>query len=118
VGGLLDLVADGETGLLVPPRDVPALREALEALRGRPRAAGRLGGGAAPARGRGAAARRPRAAVPHGRGRTRACARALRLAGSHGRDPDSLRSGPFGRATVTVTVTATVTVTGPREYRR
>lgn len=32
VGGLLDLVADGETGLLVPPRDVPALREALERL--------------------------------------------------------------------------------------
>jgi len=34
VGGLLDLVADGETGLLVPPRDVPALREALERLIG------------------------------------------------------------------------------------
>ena len=34
VGGLLDLVADGETGLLVPPRDVPALREALERLLG------------------------------------------------------------------------------------
>ncbi len=32
VGGLLDLVADGETGLLVPPRDVPALRRALERL--------------------------------------------------------------------------------------
>jgi glycosyltransferase involved in cell wall biosynthesis len=32
VGGLLDLVADGETGLLVPPRDVPALRGALERL--------------------------------------------------------------------------------------
>ena len=32
VGGLLDLVADGETGLLVPPRDVPALRSALERL--------------------------------------------------------------------------------------
>jgi glycogen(starch) synthase len=34
VGGLLDLVADGETGLLVPPRDVPALRAALERLIG------------------------------------------------------------------------------------
>jgi glycosyltransferase involved in cell wall biosynthesis len=33
-GGLLDLVVDGETGLLVPPRDVGALREALERLLG------------------------------------------------------------------------------------
>ena len=32
VGGLLDLVVDGETGLLVPPRDPPALRAALERL--------------------------------------------------------------------------------------
>jgi glycosyltransferase involved in cell wall biosynthesis len=32
VGGLLDLVVDGETGLLVPPCDVPALRGALERL--------------------------------------------------------------------------------------
>jgi glycogen(starch) synthase len=32
VGGLLDLVADEETGLLVPPRDVPALRAALKRL--------------------------------------------------------------------------------------
>ncbi len=31
-GGLLDLVVDGETGLLVPPRDVGALRAALERL--------------------------------------------------------------------------------------
>jgi len=29
VGGLIDLVADGETGLLVPPRDPAALRAAL-----------------------------------------------------------------------------------------
>jgi glycosyltransferase involved in cell wall biosynthesis len=29
---LLDLVVDGETGLLVPPRDVGALRAALERL--------------------------------------------------------------------------------------
>ena len=32
VGGLLDLVVDGETGLLVPPREVDALRAALERL--------------------------------------------------------------------------------------
>jgi glycosyltransferase involved in cell wall biosynthesis len=34
VGGLLDAVVDGETGLLVPPGDVPALRRALERLLG------------------------------------------------------------------------------------
>jgi glycosyltransferase involved in cell wall biosynthesis len=32
VGGLLDLVQDGETGLLVPPRDVSRLRAALQHL--------------------------------------------------------------------------------------
>jgi glycosyltransferase involved in cell wall biosynthesis len=32
VGGLLDLVVDGQTGLLVPPRDTAALRAALERL--------------------------------------------------------------------------------------
>ncbi len=32
VGGLLDLVVDGETGLLAPPGDVSALRAALERL--------------------------------------------------------------------------------------
>ena len=32
VGGLLDLVVDGETGILVPPRDPAALRAALERL--------------------------------------------------------------------------------------
>jgi glycosyltransferase involved in cell wall biosynthesis len=32
VGGLRDLVADGETGLSVPPGNVDALREALERL--------------------------------------------------------------------------------------
>jgi glycosyltransferase involved in cell wall biosynthesis len=31
-GALLELVADGETGLLVPPRDAPALRAAVERL--------------------------------------------------------------------------------------
>jgi glycosyltransferase involved in cell wall biosynthesis len=34
VGGLRDLVVDGETGYLVPPRDVTALRKALERLLG------------------------------------------------------------------------------------
>jgi glycosyltransferase involved in cell wall biosynthesis len=34
VGGLLDLVVDGETGILVPPGDVVALRAALERLLG------------------------------------------------------------------------------------
>jgi colanic acid/amylovoran biosynthesis glycosyltransferase len=32
VGGLLDLVIDGETGLLVPPGDPPALRAAIDRL--------------------------------------------------------------------------------------
>jgi glycosyltransferase involved in cell wall biosynthesis len=34
VGGLRDLVVDGETGFLVPPRDVTTLRHALERLLG------------------------------------------------------------------------------------
>jgi glycosyltransferase involved in cell wall biosynthesis len=32
VGGLLDLVVDGETGIVVPPRDPVALRSALQGL--------------------------------------------------------------------------------------
>jgi glycosyltransferase involved in cell wall biosynthesis len=32
MGGLTDLVDDGETGLLVPPDDVDALRQAIERL--------------------------------------------------------------------------------------
>ena len=32
VGGLADAIEDGKTGLLVPPRDVDALRRALERL--------------------------------------------------------------------------------------
>jgi glycosyltransferase involved in cell wall biosynthesis len=43
VGGLLDLVVDGETGLLVPPGDVEALRAALERLLGDPELRRRLG---------------------------------------------------------------------------
>jgi glycosyltransferase involved in cell wall biosynthesis len=42
-GGLLDLVADGETGLLVPPRDAPALRAAVERLLADPQLRDRLG---------------------------------------------------------------------------
>src|SRR5213079_660414 len=34
VGGLRDLVVDGETGLVVPPRDPAALRAVLERLLG------------------------------------------------------------------------------------
>jgi len=43
VGGLRDLVVDGETGLLVPPGDVAALRAALERLLGDPKLRRRLG---------------------------------------------------------------------------
>jgi glycogen(starch) synthase len=46
VGGLLDLVTDGETGLLVPPRDVVALRAALERLLGDSELRRRLGAAA------------------------------------------------------------------------
>ena len=46
VGGLLDLVVDEETGLLVPPRDVGALRAALERLLADEELRNRLGGAA------------------------------------------------------------------------
>ena len=46
VGGLLDLVVDGETGLLVPTRDVGALRAALERLLGDEELRRRLGAAA------------------------------------------------------------------------
>jgi glycosyltransferase involved in cell wall biosynthesis len=42
-GALLDLVADGRTGLLVPPRDAPALRAAVERLLADPGECERLG---------------------------------------------------------------------------
>jgi glycosyltransferase involved in cell wall biosynthesis len=31
-GGLIDIVVDGETGILVPPRDPDALRNAMQSL--------------------------------------------------------------------------------------
>jgi glycosyltransferase involved in cell wall biosynthesis len=43
VGGLLDLVSDGETGLLVPPSDVDALARAIVALACDPDRARRMG---------------------------------------------------------------------------
>ena len=46
VGGLLDLVVDGETGLLVPPGTYRALRDALERLLADPQERMRLGSGA------------------------------------------------------------------------
>ena len=42
-GALLELVSDGETGLLVPPRDAPVLREAVERLLADPALRVRLG---------------------------------------------------------------------------
>lgn len=46
VGGLRDLVVDGETGLVVPPGDVRALRAALERLLGDAALRARLGAAA------------------------------------------------------------------------
>jgi glycosyltransferase involved in cell wall biosynthesis len=43
VGGLLDLVVDGETGIVVPPRNPAALRSALERLLADPDLRRRLG---------------------------------------------------------------------------
>jgi glycosyltransferase involved in cell wall biosynthesis len=42
-GALLDLVVDGERGLLVPPRDAPAMRAAVERLLRDPQLRERLG---------------------------------------------------------------------------
>jgi glycosyltransferase involved in cell wall biosynthesis len=47
VGGIPEAVADGETGLLVPPRDPAALAEALGRLAGDPDLRRRMGEGAA-----------------------------------------------------------------------
>jgi type III pantothenate kinase len=46
VGGLLDAVEDGVTGLRVPPRDIAALRAALERLLGDRELRARLGAAA------------------------------------------------------------------------
>jgi glycosyltransferase involved in cell wall biosynthesis len=46
VGGLRDAIDDGIDGVLVPPRDVPALRDALERLLGDPELRTRLGAAA------------------------------------------------------------------------
>ena len=43
VGGLLDIVSDGETGVLVPPSDADALARAIVALAGDPERAARMG---------------------------------------------------------------------------
>ena len=45
-GALLELVSDGETGLLVPPRDAPALRAAVQRLLADPALRERLGAAA------------------------------------------------------------------------
>jgi glycosyltransferase involved in cell wall biosynthesis len=45
-GALLEFVSDGETGLLVPPRDAPALRAAVERLLGDRELRERLGAAA------------------------------------------------------------------------
>jgi glycosyltransferase involved in cell wall biosynthesis len=46
-GGLPEIVRDGETGLLVPPGDVRALREAIGRLAAAPALRARLGEAAA-----------------------------------------------------------------------
>ena len=46
VGGIPEVVRDGETGLLVPPGDLPALAAALDRLAGDPDLRRRLAAGA------------------------------------------------------------------------
>ena len=43
IGGLIDLVADGETGLLIQPGDPSALRQAIERLLADPNLRSRMG---------------------------------------------------------------------------
>ena len=43
VGGVPELVLDGETGILVPPRDVPGLSQAIESLLEEPDIAHQMG---------------------------------------------------------------------------
>jgi glycosyltransferase involved in cell wall biosynthesis len=43
VGGMVDIVKDGETGLLVPPGDADALRQAMERLLANPELRARMG---------------------------------------------------------------------------
>ena len=45
-GGIPEIAKDGETALVVPPRQVPALREALSRILSDPSLAGRLGAAA------------------------------------------------------------------------
>jgi glycosyltransferase involved in cell wall biosynthesis len=46
IGGISDLILDGETGLLVPPGDATALRQALERILSDAALRARLGQGA------------------------------------------------------------------------
>jgi glycosyltransferase involved in cell wall biosynthesis len=43
IGGLRDVVVDGETGVMVPPGDITALREALRMLMSDPARRARMG---------------------------------------------------------------------------
>ena len=43
IGGMADLIADGETGLLIKPGDTPALRQAIERLLSNPVLRSRMG---------------------------------------------------------------------------
>ena len=77
IGGLLDIVVDGETGILVEPGDRDALRASMRALIDDGELRDRLGA-AGIAR---AAVVRPRKAGPPGRGRIRAGARPAQVKG-------------------------------------
>ena len=66
VGGLVDAVEDGVTGLLVPPRDAAALRAALERLLGDPELRRSLGAAARERVVTGRVAGHDRGAAPRG----------------------------------------------------